>query len=127
MLSPIKRATIRVPKRKWIIYTAANNESSSRVASSYVCTDVSNDKPQFGPIINLYSHTFGGCISVISRIKLYQAATCDTELNMWHVPQEATNRITYYLLEKISVPLIVGYDSKSSSIWFLNYNTTHDN
>lgn len=122
-LHSIKRTRVKMSKtRKWIVYSAANDEVSLRIASSYVCTDISNDQPQFGRIIKLYIHTFGGCKSIISKIKLYQAAIYDVELSVWCVPQQDTDRTAFYFLDQISMPLIVSYDDENSSIWFLNYH-----
>ena len=72
-----------MPKtRRWIVYTAAKYEASLSVASSYVCVNMTYSEPQFGCIIDLYGHTFGGCNSFISKIQLYQTATYDAELKM---------------------------------------------
>ena len=123
-LVSIKRVRMKMPKtRRWIVYTAAKYETSLRVASSYVCVNITCIEPQFGRIIDLYSHTFGGCNSFISKIQLYQAAKYDAELKMWHVPQQATDKIAYCFLDQISVPLIIANDSENSFIWFLNYKT----
>lgn len=125
-LVPIKRVKMKMPKtRRWIVYTAAKYETSLRVASSYVCVNITCSKPQFGRIINLYSHTFEGYNSFISKIQLYQAtAGYDEELKMWHVPQQATDRVAYHFLDQISVPLIIANDPENNFIWFLNYKTT---
>ena len=95
-LTSIKRVKVKMPKTKrWVVYTAAKFETSLRVASSYVCINVTCHQPQFGRITNLYSHSFGGCNSFIAKIKLHQDATFDDELNMWHAPQQVTENIAY--------------------------------
>ena len=78
-------------------------------------------QPQFGRIIDLFSHTFGGYDSFIAKVKLYQTAIHSTELNMWHVPQQATDNTAYCFLDEISVPLIIANDNETHSIWFLNF------
>ena len=70
-LNSIKRVRIKMPKtKKWIVYAPESDENSLRISSSYVCADINNGQPQFGRIIKLYTHTFGGCNSVICKINL---------------------------------------------------------
>lgn len=118
----LKKATQRIhDTNQMITYTAASYDTSSRIASSYVCINPGNESLQFGRILQLYQHSFCDHTCIICEINLFQPAAYDDAVNMWFVPQKPTDKTVLHFITVISQPLIISVDEADSFIWFLNY------
>ena len=116
-----KKITVRdkVTNRK-IEYSCTNlpissssvpKQSSSFVSRSRLHTD---EKPVFGVIVALFSHSFAQCNYFWAVIQHFTTVMYDRELKMWY----ASISLTQSSLIMVSYPLVVAIDG--SQLFFLN-------
>jgi len=108
--------------RRWVTYTSAKYEQSSRISSSYIALkNSSSTTPQFGRIENLFLHSFASKTTVLCKIALFAPPNYDEETKMWYVSLAPQCKDLYLTPEDITLPLVTGHDSTHAQIWFLNY------
>ena len=115
----------RITKRR-IEYSCMNmplsqsnmpKQSSSFVSISIPSQLRTHDKPIFGVIVTIFSHSFAQSKYFWAVVEQFTTARYDSELKMWYVSITATHS-SLVMLDHLSYPLIVAIDE--SQLWFLN-------
>jgi hypothetical protein len=119
----LKRLQLRdVKTKRWVTYSGANNEQSTRVSSSFVSLKQSDKPPQFGRINSIFTHTFAKLQTNFVELSIFGTAVFDCDVKMWSASNSAsaTASVKIIPLQDISNPLVVARED--NDIWFLNFS-----